>query len=56
MSSWPDVSGVKGRLCPYMLRPIPDTVDFSHMFENCKLINGIQEVEEVDGEVKTGNI
>lgn len=32
--------GIRGRYCPYMLKPIPATTNFEYMFENCRLVNG----------------
>lgn len=36
--------GIKGRICPYLLKPVKNITDISHMFERCKLISSYQDV------------
>ena len=31
--------GITGRICPYMLKPVPDTTDISDLFHSCKKLN-----------------
>lgn len=38
--------GIKGRLCPYMLKPVSSTTSVKNMFKYCKSINYIRDFRE----------
>lgn len=34
--------GIRGRICPYMLKPVSNTASIRNMFRNCRLISGYE--------------
>ena len=37
--------GLKGRICPYLLKPVPDTKNVSSMFAYCKCLSYIRNID-----------